>query len=285
MKNLVRMVTAAAVLGSALVLAGCVNQTARRPQVKAVEEFAVVESSTSQELTPAQIAELRQAVINYLHEQGMGNGRIYYVRVTFPPVNPDDEPEWAVVRIGNLPTRSFTVLAAYPGADDFYPYEIYRSSYYGGYSGFSRWGYYDPFDYNYGYATNPPVPPRDHPRDNHDHKRNDQPGNKPYPPPGTRTRWDGNPRTSPGEPRSHSPHPGNDRRDHDRNHKGGSHRDADGSRSPTPPPERSYTPPPERSYSPPPPAPERSYSPPAVQDQVQATHMAPQQVFTSEKEK
>lgn len=266
MKNLVRLVTAAAVLGSALVLAGCSTRTAGRPQLKVVEEFTVVESSTTQELTPAQLADLRQAVINYLQEQGLANNRIYYVRVTFPAANPGEEPQWAVVRIGNMTARTFTVLAAYPGADDYYPYDYYRTGYTGGYAGFSRWGYYDPFDFNYGYYSGRPVPPRDHGRpDKPDYK----PDDKPKPPHGTPTRWSEQPRYKPYQPRDSNP----DRSPRDRadNHGGHSRPDPGGGRT--------YSPPPERSYSPPPPPAS------ATVERVQSSNSGIQQATSTDKEK
>ena len=69
-------------------------------------EFAIVESSTEKELTPAQVADLRQAVADYLREQGLSDGRTYYVKVTFPSTNPDEEPQWAIVGIGSQGERT-----------------------------------------------------------------------------------------------------------------------------------------------------------------------------------
>jgi hypothetical protein len=205
MKTIVRYLSAAAVWGVALVFSGCTTQTARAPRVEPVAEFTVVESSTEKELTPEQLVELRQAVINYLHSQGLKSNQLYYVKVSFPPANPDDEPQWAVVRIGNFPSQTYTVLAAYPGRDDYYPYDYYRHGYYNpAFAGFSRWGYYDPFDYNYG-GYSQPVPPRRHDRDRHDHAgKPHQPDGKPDHPPGTRTRWDSTPRPHPDQPRTNA---------------------------------------------------------------------------------
>ncbi len=149
MKTIVRYLSAALALGPALVFSGCTTQTAKGPRVESVAEFTVVESSTEKELTPEQLVELREAVINYLHSQGLKGNGLYYVKVRFPPVDPAGEPQWAVVRIGNIPAQTYTVLAAYPGRDDYYPYDYYRYGYYNpAYAGFSRWGYYVPFDYN-----------------------------------------------------------------------------------------------------------------------------------------
>jgi hypothetical protein len=245
MKIIARYLSAAAALGVVLVFAGCTTQTAKGPRVESVAEFTVVESSTDKELTPAQLAELRQAVINYLHRQGLEGSRLYFVKVTFPPANPDDEPQWAVVRIGNLPAQTYTLLAAYPGRDDYQPYDYYRYGYYNpAYAGFSRWGYYDPFDYNYGgYAR--PMPPRDHGKPH-------QPDGKPDHPPGTRTRWNNTPRTNPEQPitNAHPPRTANperwarERADNRGGYtRGDSGDSSSGGRTYSPRPERSYTPP------------------------------------------
>jgi len=130
--------------------------------VEPVAEFTVVESSTEKELTPAQLAELRQAVIDYLHSQGLEGNRLPFRESHFPPANPRGRtPMGGRVRIGDMPSQTYTVLAAYPGRDDYFPYDYYRYGYVNpAYAGFSRWGYYDPFDYNYG-GYSRPVPPRE----------------------------------------------------------------------------------------------------------------------------
>lgn len=277
MKTIVRYLSAATALGAALVFSGCTTPTARGPRVESVAEFTVVESSTDKELTPEQLVELRQAVINYLHSQGLEGNRLYYVKVSFPPANPEDEPQWAVVRIGNLPSQTYTVLAAYPGRDDYYPYDYYRYGYYNpAYAGFSRWGYYDPFDYNYG-GYSRPVPPRD--RD-HDHGKPHQPDGKPDHPPATRTRWDNTPRPNPDQPRTNAYPPrtanperwarersenrGGYTRSEPRNTNSGGH-------TSSPPPERSYSPPPSRSDT--------------SSGRVESSNSGIQQSTTSEKEK
>jgi hypothetical protein len=273
MTPFMRFVSAAVALGTALFLSGCVNHSASAPRPKVTMEFAVVESSTEKELTPEQVAALRKAVANYLREQGLTDGRTYYVKVTFPNADPNDEPQWAVVRIGGQAEQTYTVIAAYPGRDDYYPDDFYRtnysySSYYPGYYGFSRWGYYDPFDYNYGYYHRP-TPPRDH-------TKPDKPDDKkPYHPPGDWTRWnnrpptDGTPARNGYAPRTtepdRAPRDRVDARDVTARSNGRADRPertyAPPERS-SPQPERTYTPP-ERSYSPPPSPPERSYTPPA----------------------
>lgn len=277
MKTIVRYLSIAAALGAAFVLSGCTTQTARGPRVEPVAEFTVVESSTEKELTPAQLAELREAVINYLHSQGLRSDQLYYVKVSFPPANPGDEPQWAVVRIGNFPSQTYTVLAAYPGRDDYYPYDYYRHGYYNpAFSGFSRWGYYDPFDYNYG-GYSRPVPPRyDHGRPNHPNK----PDDKPEHPPGTRTRWNHTPRTDADQPRSNTypPRTANPERwaRERSDNRGGYTRSEPGNSSSG---GRSYSPPPDRAYSPPP---SRSESTPS---RVESSNSGIQQATSTEKEK
>ncbi|SDR65368.1 hypothetical protein [Opitutus sp. GAS368] len=224
MKNLARFAPVAAVLGTVLFFSGCATpRSARVTRARPVAEFTVVESSTQKELTPAQLGELREAVANYLHEQGLTSNRRYYVKISFPGENPGDEEQWAIVRIGSLPTRTYTILAAYPGPDDYDPYDYY--GYNAGYDGLARYGYYDPFDYNYGYYTRP-APRRDH-------KPDDRPGDKPDHPRTVPTRWD-NKRPDPDQPRwrdrdhPDNPNPRNGARNHPDD--GGRKRDGGGSR-------------------------------------------------------
>lgn len=259
MKPLVRFVSAAAALVAVLFVSGCSTSTARAPQPKVTMEFAVVESSTEKELTPEQVAELRQAVANYLREQGLTDGRTYYVKVTFPSASPNEEPQWAVVRIGSQAERIYTVIAAYPGRDDSYPYDLYPlnypySNYYPGYYSFSNWGYYDPFDYNYGYYHRP-MPPRNRdgkPDQPHKPTPPNQPGQKP---PTDPNRWNRVPHPNPDQPQPRRDYPGNP---DDRNR---GPRDRS-----TPRPDRydrPASPLPERTYTPPPSPPTRRYTPPA----------------------
>jgi hypothetical protein len=292
MNTLVRLLSAVAALGAAFSFAGCANQTSRTSRVKVVEEFSVVESSTEKELTPAQVADLRKAVANYLREKGLTDGRSYYVRVTFPSADPAEEPQWAVVRISGEAAPTYTVIAAYPGRDDYYPYDFYPAgysygNYYPGYGSFAGWGIYDPFDYNYGYAHRP-VP--------RDHGKADQPGKKPDHPPGAWTRWNNPPRDDGDEShtKADKPDPSGKKPDHSSGTwtrwNNTPHNDSEQPRDSTarttnsdrwnrerteardvqtrstPRPERAYTPP-ERTYTPPErnytPAPERSYTPPS----------------------
>jgi hypothetical protein len=177
------------------------------------------------------------------------------------------------VRIGNLPAQTYTVLAAYPGPDDYYPYDYYRyGDYNPAYAGFSRWGYYDPYDYNYG-GYSRPVPPRDQGKPH-------QPAGKPDHPPGSRTRWDSTPRPHPDQPRSNAypPRTANPERwARERTENRGNQPRAksantnSGSRPSSPPPERSYSPPPFRSE----PSPGR----------VESSNAGIQQAASTEKEK
>lgn len=277
MKTIVRYLSVAAVLGAAWAFSGCTTQTAKAPRVEPVAEFTVVESSTEKELTPAQLAELREAVVNYLRSQGLRSSQLYYVKVSFPSANPEDEPQWAVVRIGNFPSQTYTVLAAYPGRDDYYPYDYYRHGYYNpAFSGFTRWGYYDPFDYNYGgYAR--PVPPR-HDHDRPKHPR--PPDGKPDHPPGTRTRWDNPPRPDAGQPRTNAypPRTANPERwARERPESRGGHSRAEPSNSSSG--GRSYSPPPEPLNTP---ALSRSDSNPG---RVESSNAGIQQSALTDKEK
>ncbi len=244
MNTLARQVPMAAVLGALLFLSGCfTTDTAGKAPVKAPPQFTVVESSEGLELTPELLADLRRSVAQYLKDEGYTQEGEYMVRVNLNPEKTGEVAHWVVVRVTSQPRRTFTMLAAYPGADDFYPYDYYGYYDYG-YPGFARYGYYDPLDFGWGYggyyAPVPVAPPRMH-----------KPGEKH--PPGTPTRWDGN-RPDQNRPRSNDRPPGS----------GGSRnwsRDRGDNSPPSGRPDRgSHSQPPSGSYSPPP-----SYSPPAAQ--------------------
>jgi hypothetical protein len=156
MTPLARIVAVTALSIAGLFFAGCVTQTSKVPQaakvqrVEPVPEFTVIESSTNKELTPEQLATLRESVANYLRDEGYDGKQTYDVKVDFPAEKPGDKAEWVIVRIGNRPGPTYTVLAAYQGADDYYPYEYYHYGYYDPfYNGYPGWGYYDPY-YPYG---------------------------------------------------------------------------------------------------------------------------------------
>jgi hypothetical protein len=216
MNAFTRLIGGTLALLGALFFNGCYSPAARAPRPKSTVEFVVVESSTEKQLTPAQLAALRATVLAYLREQGLSGGRTYYVKVEFPAANPADEPQWAIVRINNLSTQAYTVIAAYPGSDDYYPYDYGRSGYsHGGYTGFTRYDYHDPYHHDPGKYS----PPRIH----YDHPKPDQPAHKRNHPPGTHTRWDRHPRTDGDQPRSPDTPPlaptnGHRKRDHDPDH-------------------------------------------------------------------
>lgn len=241
MKAFTRLISAAVVFSAGLFLTGCTTTVSKAPRHHPVADFVVVESSTERELTPMQLAEIRQVVLDYLRKEGLTDGRRYYVKVLFPAANPDDEPQWAIVRTGTNPAWNYTVIAAYPGADDYYPYDYFRHGYYTpGYAGYPPYGHYEPFDHYYGGHARP-APPRTHPK-----------SDKPDHPPGTYTRWDHTPRTgSDHPPRAADP----DRRDRDRDHapdrKHVDDRPAP-ARSGSNNSPRSYAPPESRSTPPPP---------------------------------
>lgn len=250
MKPSVRFALATAAVGAGLFLSGCTTTVSQAPQPKPLVEFTVVESSTQQELTPAQLDELRESVIAYLRDNGLTGNRVYLVKVNFATANPDELPQWVIVRIGNISARTFQVLAAYPGADDSYPYDHYRLGYYSpGHYGISRYGYNDPYYYDSGKYL-PPVPPRVHPQPD---DRNDKPDHPPTP----RTRWDRTPRTGSDQPGRHHPprtenpeHRGRNRAD-DGDHKRYADKDlssASGNTPPRPAQDSSSSP----TYAPPP---------------------------------
>jgi hypothetical protein len=257
MNTTARLLPIAAILSALLVWPGCsTTSTARRTPAKAPVQVTVVESSKGLELTPELLADLRRSVAKYLAEQGYGQEGEYLVKVNLTPDQPEEKGQWVVMRITNQPARTFTLLAAYPGADDFYPYDHYGYYNYG-YPSYARYGYYDPLDFGWGYGGYYPpatvTPPRAH-----------QPGDKRDPrPPGTRTRWDGNrpdnnrpDHSRPDDSRPRPSYPRNDDtrgRPRDYNPGGsGSGHGGGGSYSPPPPP--AYNRPPQ-SYSPPPPPP------------------------------
>jgi hypothetical protein len=183
-------------------LAGCTASQARAPRPALAPDFKVVETSTEKELTPAQLAGLRAAVSDYLHEREFDATRPLYVKLSLPADNPGDEPGWALIRIGEAAPRDYTVLSVYPGDRYDTPYDYYRNGYYNpAYAGFSRWGYYDPFDYNYG-RTRPHGHTR--PPPNQPVAKPESPVPVPAPTP-QRPRWETPNRPSPDQPRAYPP--------------------------------------------------------------------------------
>lgn len=221
MKTFARRKIIVFALGAGLLLSGCSTTTTISRRLPAKVEFTVVESSTEMELTPRQLAELRLSVSNYLREQGLTASGRYYVKVMFPATKPAEAPQWVIVQIDNTAAQTYTVLAAYPGPDDYYPYDYYRTGYDRSYYGLPQYGYYNPPGYPYG-AHPRPVSPRE---DNKHDGRADHP-------PVTHTRWDNVPRTDADQRRTHDDPPRSDisdQRDHDRSRDHDRNRDRGGS--------------------------------------------------------
>ncbi|MDI1319090.1 MAG: hypothetical protein PSW75_02710 [bacterium] len=205
MKMFARYLPAVALFGALLAFAGCTTQTARAGSSRGNYQVAVIESSKGLQLTTEQVAEIRASALNYLKENGLTGGGEYVVKINLTPGNPEATDQWVVLRISSLPTRTYTLLAAYPGPDDSYPFD--NSYYYGRanyrYAGLPQFGYYDPFDYGYnnndylgGGYTSPGSPPRNHRPDY-------KPGDHDNRPPVTHTRWEANP-NQPDSGRTHS---------------------------------------------------------------------------------
>lgn len=260
MNAFTRLMGGTLALAGVLFFNGCHSPAARAPLPKVTVDFAVVESSTEKELTPRQLTDLREAVLAYLHEQGLVGGRTYYVRVEFPAMNPADGPQWAIVRINNHSTQTYRVIAAYPGSDDYYPYDYGRSGYsHGGYSGFTRYDYPDPYHHdsrNYFPPTN-----------RYHHPKPDQPEPKRDHPPRTEPERPRSPGTPPLAPvtghRKRNPDPDRDRSPDDtppRSTPGGTYRD-------NPPPPRRQEPPP--SYQAPAPEAPRSEPVPDRKERIE----------------
>ena len=230
MKTIVRYLSAAATLGALLIFSGCDTvRTARAVPSRIDYQVTVVEKSKGPELTPQQVAELRASALNYLAENGLNRGGEYLLKVSLTPGQPEDTDQWVVLRISSTPARTYTLLAAYLGPGDFYPYDFYNY----GYPGYSRYGYYDPFDCGYGkagYLPSAPVPPRDH-----------KPGDKDKHPPATHTRWDGN---RPNPDRPHSTDHRDDGRDQPNDSNTGSSRSGHGNGDSSSTPRPAYNPPP-----------------------------------------
>ena len=204
-----RYTLTAAALGALLLFSGCfTTRDVRTEPGREVSQFAVVDKSKDLEVTPQLLAELRTSVAKYLKEEGYTRAGEYTVKVNFTPDLPEGTGKWVVVRLGNVPARTFTLLAAYPGADVYYPYD-YRGFYNYGSPAFARFGYYDPYDYYYGGY----FPPAGLPSNNY------RPVDRNNHPPGTPNRWDGhnpNPDRRPDNNHPRTDNPRSDSRDHPR---------------------------------------------------------------------
>jgi hypothetical protein len=246
-----RFATVAAALGALLLFSGCfTTKTARMESPRDAYQLSVVDKSTDLEVTPQLLADLRGSVLKYLNEEGYTREGEYLVKVNLTPNLPEDAGQWVVVRVDSLPVRTYTLLAAYPGADDYYPFD-FRGYYDYGYPTFARYGYYDPFDYYYGgNIAPPPAPPR-----------HDKPGDRDNHPPTTHNRGDDRTPNSDRRPDNHRPRPEDNHPRPDNYHpRSDNPRSDDRSnwRDRGPRPESSgqsgggsYSPPPAPSYSPP----------------------------------
>ncbi len=190
MPILARMIIPAAAFVILLALAGCTTRTAQNPPSKGTYRIAVEDKSPGLELTPQLVADLRDSAAGYLREQGLLRDGEYVLKVNLTPEQSEATGQWVVLRITLLPARTYTLIAVYPGPDDYYPYDPY-GFYHSSYPGFARYGYYNPFDLGYGYGGGyyqPTLYPPPGPKS----------GERPGHPPGTLTRWD---RNRPGDQR------------------------------------------------------------------------------------
>lgn len=262
MKTIARYVWAIAALGGILLISGCTTahtnpRTVRTRHIAPVNDFAVVESSTDRELSPQEMSQLHDAVVKYLESEGMmGRKGEYFVRVDFTPENSGGQGEWVIVKITNIPSSTYTLIAAYPaiGSDDYYPPDYVYDA------GFTYWdmpyGYYDPSGYYPGNNHRRLGPLTPH-RPDGNKPGVHQPRDKDNDPRGTHARHDGRPDRNDGTP-------GRDSRPRNTGYTPRSS-DSGGSRDHG---SRNYTPPSSgdrsggSSYSPPPPVPQTPASAP-----------------------
>lgn len=192
MNTFARYASLAAALSALLITSGCfTTESAGTVPARVDYQITVVDNSKGLQLTKEQAAEIRASAVNYLKENGLTQGGEYLVRVSLTPDRPEETEQWVVLRISNVPARTYTLLGAYPASDDLYPYDFYGFYNYG-FPSFARYGYYDPMGYGYGYGGSY-FPPGNWPDWNH------KPRDYPKHPPGTHTRWDGN-RPNPDQP-------------------------------------------------------------------------------------
>ena len=211
MKTLAQYVYAVAAVGGVLLASGCAttDPTSTGPrfgssrQVGPTSEFTVIESSFGRELSAQEMSQLRDGVTKYLESQGVSPAGEYYVRVNFPPEQPEGTGAWVVVKVTRLPASTYTLIAAYPaiGPDDYYPYAFAYNEGFG--YGELAYGYYDPQIY---YPTN--YHPRPFPLTPHRHDDGDKrKGDKDDHPRGGTPAWYDGPRDHPAgnSPRNYHP--------------------------------------------------------------------------------
>ncbi|HTL68793.1 MAG TPA: hypothetical protein VL200_14110 [Lacunisphaera sp.] len=204
----------AVALGAMLVLAGCSSSSHvvghRAVGMRAVGPaltLTIVESSPNFRAEAHDMAAMRDEVMKYLSSQGLDRNGDYYVRVDLQPKNPGDPAEWAIVKLTNANTSTYTLLGADTaiGPDDYYPYSFaYGSPYYDAYNYWGPdYGYYGPTYVNPAFYR---PTPRRHDGDRDGDRR-----------PGDRDRdrdRDRNPNDQPRSTRDHQPN------DHTRNWNG-----------------------------------------------------------------
>ncbi|HVZ64309.1 MAG TPA: hypothetical protein VG936_07040 [Lacunisphaera sp.] len=233
-------------LASMLVVAGCTSSHVvghRAVGFRAIGPaltLTIVESSPNFRAEAHDMAAMRDEVVKYLTSQGLDRNGDYYVRVDLQPKNPGDPAEWAIVKLTNSNTSTYTLLSANTaiGPDDYYPYSFaYGSPYYDAYDYWGPdYGYFGPTYVNPAFYR--PTPRRhdgdrdrdgdrrpgdrdgdrdrnknDHPRGTVDHRPNDHTWN------GTGRDRDGSDRPWANRDQKPNDHKrdGNDR---DRNHDG-----------------------------------------------------------------
>ena len=203
MKTIPRLaLIAAAALGAALVFSGCTTaDVAQAGRPGHFYEMTVVQSSGPARLSPKEMAQLRESVINYVQTNGVLVNGAYYVEVKFNPVAGQDEVSWIMVKLVERDVADFQMVASYPAP---YYYRPYYNRY--GYASFGNYPF-DPFDYAYDGGYNPPrIHPREHRPNDNDH---DNPTDRHHDGPSDVARNDGHgdhhPRGSGGDHRSPEP--------------------------------------------------------------------------------
>lgn len=200
-----RILWTAAALGAMIAVAGCstsshvVGRRAAGFRVMGPAlTLTIVESSPNFRAEAHDMVAMRDEVVRYLSSQGLDRKGDYYVRVDLPSKNPGDPAEWAIVKLTNVNTSTYTLLSANTaiGPDDYYPYSFaYGSPFYDSYNYWGPdYGYYQPTYVNPAFYR--PTPRRhdgdgdrrpgdhdrnrdgiDHPRGTGDHQPNDHPRN------------------------------------------------------------------------------------------------------------
>lgn len=173
-------------LGLAELVTGCTSQPRHVRAGQPANDFEIVETSTSRQLTPREMAYLRAKVADYLAQQGQTGSGDYYVKIYLgEEAGVVAQGEWVVVRYTRYPATTYYVAAPQPA----YSYPAYNYStfdYYPfGWLGFGAFSFrYHDDPYYHGYY--PYLPRHGYPRhvggywpnrNRWDHRRHD-PDNK-----------------------------------------------------------------------------------------------------------